>query len=509
MLLERLSICNYGVYAKKNDFDLAVTPESPIILVGGLNGAGKTTILESLMVALYGRTYFGTKRPKKDYLEFIHNRIHKSEKVRAEHASIEVAFRFYHNGSEDIYVINRRWDVEGASVSESFTIQKNDQRMDDIDESQWQSFIEGLLPIGIARLFFFDGEKIVRIAENQGQYNKEIKTSLETLIGAELVNRLHADLNLYILRKSDNKDNGIVLQYDQMNKEKTDLTSDIESLYAERDAKNAELERVNAVITAKESSVSGMGGGYADIRGSLLTKKITLEEKARNYTRQIHAELAEDAPFYLMPSMMRKVIGTVRDDLDTFVRNTASTSAPLVASLLKEKLDDPEFWPDGVDGKYLTKKILDTIQGQATPGKQQQFFDLSDEDQEILMQVFGKIKAGHKSLSGMIDEYAQTMADLEKTESEIARIPKDDELGPRISEINAMHQDVGLLQGELAHINQQISSKNAYKKILQSRLRKMLGPDTKQQERRCRGKDGIKDAESIGCLLCRSEGEED
>ena len=37
--------------------------------------------------------------------------------------------------------------------------------MSEVDESQWQTFIEGLIPLGIARLFFFDGEKIVRMIE--------------------------------------------------------------------------------------------------------------------------------------------------------------------------------------------------------------------------------------------------------------------------------------------------------------------------------------------------------
>ena len=474
MLLEHLSICNYGVYAEKNDFDLVTTPEKPIILVGGLNGAGKTTILESMMIAFYGKSYFGIKKPTKEYLDFIYNRIHKSSKTRADYASVEIAFRFYHNNSEDRYVISRSWDVDGASVTESFTVQKNDQKMDDVDESQWQSFIDGLLPLGIAKLFFFDGEKIVRITENHGQYNKEIKESLETLIGSYLVNRLRADLNLYMLRKSDNKNENVINQYDQMSQEKKQISSDIESLVAEHEKKTAEIESVNSKISVKESSISGIGGGYADIRSRLLTEKAVLVEKAKSHEKYIHLELADDAPFYLAPSMLCKIQDKIKTDLDIFYRSVANMSTDTIVPELQKKLSDPKFWPENADGKHLTSKVINAIRELDAPRKEKQFFNIAFDDYDLISHVFKKINGGHKSLSDVIAKYKDTTAQIEKIDSDIIRVPKDDELGPRISEINQLHKEVGMLQGEIMHITQQLSSKRSYVKILQSKLKTMI-----------------------------------
>ena len=53
-------------------------PGRPVVLVGGLNGAGKTTILESMMVALYGRAYLGRRTTAKEYERFALSRMHKS-----------------------------------------------------------------------------------------------------------------------------------------------------------------------------------------------------------------------------------------------------------------------------------------------------------------------------------------------------------------------------------------------------------------------------------------------
>ena len=53
-------------------------------------------------------------------------------------------------------------------LHEKLTISKLEgdwKQLDKIEESQWQSFINELIPRGIAKLFFFDGEKIVGMAQ--------------------------------------------------------------------------------------------------------------------------------------------------------------------------------------------------------------------------------------------------------------------------------------------------------------------------------------------------------
>ncbi len=474
MLLEHLSICNYGVYAGKNDFELLTTPDRPIILVGGFNGAGKTTILESMMIALYGKAYFGVKKSKKEYLSFIYDKIHRSNKKRADSASVQIAFRFYHNGSEDRYVINRNWSVDGMTVTESFSVKKNDQILNDVDESQWQSFIEGLLPLGIAKLFFFDGEKIVRVTENKGQYNDEIKRSLETLIGADLVHRLHADLNLYMLRKSDNKNDSMTIQYEETTQEKEQLALDIDSLNIEYEKKLSEINDLKTRISTKESTISSIGGGYADIRGDLLTQKAVLEEKIRHQRKQIQEDLSGDAPFYLVLSLLNKIAKQVREDAKILYTTCTNMSVELFIPEMKKQMSDPKFWPKNTDGSAMSLRILNMMQDIGTLHKGEIVFDLSPGDADFLIHIIKKIREGHKSLSDAIKTYADTTLLIENVEADIARIPKDDELGPRITEINEMHKEIGVLTAEITHIEQKLSSKKSYKKILQNKLKNMF-----------------------------------
>ena len=474
MLLEELSIENYGVYGGRNDFDLSTMPDKPVVLVGGYNGAGKTTILESMMIALYGRNYMGKKKTKKEYTDFVLNRMHRSNGRRADSASIKLTFRFYHGGSEDQYAITRSWTATGASVSESFLIQKNGSPMDDVDESQWQSFIEGLLPLGIAKLFFLDGEKIVQVTEKNGQYNDEIKTSIEMLLGAELIRRLHADLNLYMLRRSDKQGDAFGDEYERANAEKEQVASDIELLNDELGRKNTQMDEVIDRIAQKESVISGIGGGYAAIRVDLLTKKAILSETMRHQRKQIHDSMAEDAPFHLIPSLLGRLSRQVEANADSMKRRFEYDVKRQMVPKIKQKLSEPGFWPDGTDGDAMSAKILDMVGGLYDAEKNAPLFDLSLDDTAKITQSIKNAMENPKNLLDAINGYAGIAGQIEKIESDLSKIPRDDELGPKISEINALHQEIGILTAEIAHIEQQLSSKRSYKKILQNKLKKII-----------------------------------
>ena len=477
MLLERLSIENYGSYADKTEFNLSSTPDKPIVLVGGLNGAGKTTIFESLMVALYGKTYLGRKTTKKEYMEFISDKMHRHDGVHADSASVEISFRFYHNDCEDRYVVNRNWIREGASISESLLIQKNGTPMNDLDESQWQSFIEGLLPLGIAKLFFFDGEKIVRMTHWDGPDNDEIQTSFDTLLGSDLINRLYSDLNLYMVRRSGKgtgSDKTIQKEYEELHEEKRSLVSDIEILNIECEKKKTEIQKITSIIEIKESKIAGIGGTFVDVRGNLLTQKVVLEESLRHQNKTIQEELGEDAPLYLVSSIMNDIQEQIESDISLTSQKTSASVAKHKIDKLKEEMSSTTFWPKDVDGCALSDKITQRLDIMFETPKDDVFFDMAPNDAAWILHKIAKMPEKYDSLYQKLVDYGKTMRQFEKIESDLIKIPKDDEIGPRISEINHLYQEIGILKSEIEHIEQQISSKQSYQKILQNKLKRLL-----------------------------------
>ena len=56
MIIRRLTMHNFGVYASTNT--MLLNGKKPVVLIGGMNGRGKTTFLEAVLLALYGSNSF-------------------------------------------------------------------------------------------------------------------------------------------------------------------------------------------------------------------------------------------------------------------------------------------------------------------------------------------------------------------------------------------------------------------------------------------------------------------
>ncbi|ANV89128.1 hypothetical protein AWQ22_16190 (plasmid) [Picosynechococcus sp. PCC 7117] len=55
MIFKTLILENFGPYSGRQTLDLTPTETSPIILIGGMNGGGKTTLMDALRLVLYGQ----------------------------------------------------------------------------------------------------------------------------------------------------------------------------------------------------------------------------------------------------------------------------------------------------------------------------------------------------------------------------------------------------------------------------------------------------------------------
>ena len=92
MIIKRLTIDRFGVYAGQNLF--AFSNRRPIVLIGGMNGHGKTTFLAAILLALYGENSAAYResrhRSYRSYLRAYVNRNNGNE-----NAAIEIDFCMY------------------------------------------------------------------------------------------------------------------------------------------------------------------------------------------------------------------------------------------------------------------------------------------------------------------------------------------------------------------------------------------------------------------------------
>ena len=230
MIINKILITDFGVYGGENEFDFKTSPEKTVILCGGKNGSGKTTLFESIMLCFYGKD-FDDSGLEKQYEKKILRSFHKNLNAKSVSptCSISIEFEIAFNGKIQEYKITRTWVNNDGKVNEDLSIQKSDSKsnefkelgmlvptkknrhteakfeeIDSIEKSEWQQFINQLIPRGIAKLFFFDGEQIQSIADDDNE-NKYIQSSFDTLLGLDLVNQLQKDIGFVLYREAKKK----------------------------------------------------------------------------------------------------------------------------------------------------------------------------------------------------------------------------------------------------------------------------------------------------------------
>ncbi|SFK23024.1 DNA sulfur modification protein DndD [Celeribacter neptunius] len=204
MILQSLHLQNFGLYGGYHEFDLVPDPASgkTVILVVGHNGSGKTTFLEAVRLALYGKRALGARVGQTEYEQYLLRRINNTASERS--AFVELTFTSHHLEKDDTYTVRRAWASRGASVVESLQFNRNGAPVDEIPRDDWNHYLEDIIPAGVSQLFFFDGEKIQDIADDQD--NAGLTDAIKSLLGIDLIDQLRGDLALYKARNADSQD---------------------------------------------------------------------------------------------------------------------------------------------------------------------------------------------------------------------------------------------------------------------------------------------------------------
>ena len=198
MILDEIVLHNFGLYAERQA--VALTPPGDgrsIVLFGGLNGHGKTTLLDAMQLCLYGAHARVSNRNGLSYQDYLSRSVHRGSGMRE--AAIELSFRHTVDGKEDRFRLHRSWRSGGNGYREYFEVLKNKKRDDALAEN-WIAQVEDLIPPNIANLFLFDGEQAEGYAA-QDSSMRLIGTAVHNLLGLDVVDQLDKDILIYQRRK--------------------------------------------------------------------------------------------------------------------------------------------------------------------------------------------------------------------------------------------------------------------------------------------------------------------
>ena len=185
MLIKKIKAKNFKTYLEL-DLDISVDEERPIILIGGANGGGKTTLFESIYGALYG-LHIHNARQFKELLnagalgkedEKIILELHFSGKVLNEEQQY-VLTRTYILNPAGLPVESVRLNMSGTTFTYG-TATPPAQWAE--QEAQVNKIIKANLPQELSRYFLFDAMEAGNLLK-EDQLNRVIKENIENVMG--------------------------------------------------------------------------------------------------------------------------------------------------------------------------------------------------------------------------------------------------------------------------------------------------------------------------------------
>ena len=491
MLLTKVIINDFGVYRGRNEFNFQTEPGKPIILCGGTNGAGKTTLFESIMLCFYGQNSFEQKTSQKQYHDRILRKIHRylGTKKSADEASVIIEFQFAHEGKIVEYQVMRMWQNNDGKIDETFTIKKKNPsdekfvKLDSIEESAWQIFIEQLIPKGIVKLFFFDGEQIQKIAD-EGEEDKHIKSSFDALLGLDLVKQLINDIGLTILRNSKGEIKKILEEINLLTKEKDESEKKIESLHDKQINLETKIGFLQKQADVQEANFKKIGGEFARNREELTIEKARLESKLENTEKVIRELCSDTLPFSLIPKQLEEIKNEIKADQQKIEDGFEKIILEKNFQDLLDNIKSESFLPNiNNDVKQNVTKQIDEllknkIESISNPTKTT--FNLSANDMNHAIQLIDDVgDSAEQKIENLAMSYNDDSNSLEQTKVGLDSAPREDEMGPIFSELTQTSRELGELENELEHLLTLESQEKSLIILVNSKIRTNL---TKKHE---------------------------
>ena len=494
MLLTKIILKDFGVYSGVNEFDFSCDDGKPIILIGGTNGAGKTTLFDSVMLCLYGMSSFGKKTTRITYEKFLKQKIHRylGAPVSADHASIIVQFKFFHNNEISEYQVNRTWRNDDGKIIEELFIKKRTteeqfQPIDNVEKSYWQSFIEDLIPKGIARLFFFDGEKIVKIAEEENE-DIAIKSSFNSLLGLDLVEQLKSDLQINLVRNLGMNESAKI-EFERHQTEKNEEQSKIKLEQEIRWQKEQQLESLQKQMEEIETSIAKIGGEFSMNRDELKSKKTLYQVRLDTHAQNIMNLCATHLPLCLVPKQLQIIKEQVQNDELALKNNFEKEILQYNLQNLGSEISSENFWkeiPYDKKARAVLISKLGEMFEQKINSKSKNYtstFNFSLKENQKILEL---VEESNGNIMSLLENetklYNEAREELDKVDTALINAPKDDEIGPQISKLNELNKQMGILQAEISYIDQKISSTNSLVRHISVKMREALSKQYKNKK---------------------------
>ena len=475
MIINRLTMHNFGVYAGDNQFvfegdkPIEFTSKKPIVLIGGMNGRGKTTFLEAILLSLYGANSIAYKESDyNSYNQYLRSYVNNNSWSKSSYVEIEFLLN---ESSNDTYLVRREWNALSRITKEKISVQQNGVYSEFLTQN-WAMFVENILPSALSSFYFFDGEKIAELAV--AKTDDQMKASIRSMLGMTTLDVLKNDLGRIV--KKINRNN----KADESNKH-------LETLREERDQAISELEKIDESISIATKKVEDLqealeqlhkkyelqGGAVLEQRQSLMQKRAQIQTEIAQNAELLVGMAATELPIFLVRDLVSQIKLQAEDEHNDFIMQQALEQ-------MDDYLSDFEMqYPESIEASRI---FVDYVRKQTEADLAPRLYEMSD---HALFQmndlVENTLQQSVNNTKSLLVNKADLKKQLDTVESYLTLDIDEKDLTAIYDQIKAKEADLveaqveyNRLQQERSYINSTVITKSAeYSRDIEIFLQKL------------------------------------
>ena len=477
MKFTKLTIENYKSFQFPTEINFPQSsPGKSIYLIGGMNGAGKTAIMEAINICLYGA--------KSD---FIFKNINRKEMAKGNaYASFELVFET--DELEEIQV-KRTWSAgpidnpRPKDLQEKLVVVKEGKRVSVQNRQIWQDFINSTIPKSITQFFFFDGEKIQKIAADEHS-EVRLKSSLEAALGIQYITKLSSDV-LYI--KQEERKNFVEISDEDIEFKESELKRERSKLVrkkGERDEVKAQLDQFKADYEETKKRFQATFNTEPETQETIRQnekKRIQASNRLGQVDNEIKTLCGKYLPFALAGKLFGNIKSQIEKERESSQYEAIRENAAELAKQIVRVVEEPEpIYSEKLSPEKMTeleRRIFNLLRKGNPAFEIKKILNLSDRDaakvlhqiEEIetsevfnitpLLEEYGRIEAENRQLErnsqiGVVSDSEKELFDQLQAEMESLTT----QIGRKTEQLRTLEDDVLTLENHIKDLEVEINT---------------------------------------------------
>lgn len=464
MKINKLVLKNFRSYEEETTFDFSTTNDKNIILVGGKNGAGKSTIFEAIKVCIYGPMAYKYQGFNSSYISRIKSNINNNSlKNDTVDALVSIDLEISENTEKNTYTLIRQWTFKDKKLDEKFYVYKNysNTPLDEEELNYFENYITSIISPKIFEFFFFDGEHLSEFFIGKNS-NIHLKQSLLSLCNFDTFDVLKNTI-VSTTRTNKNTNDEIEItkeNYLTLENKLNELNIELETLDTKYQEISNQLEDLEQQQIKLEKDFRKKGGILAQERESLNIKTVQLETRRSIINQNIKDFCNEMLPFLIVKNQIFNLEKQIKVENDSLLYSHLKDKLNIeyIRNLLLNKIDN-----SSLDEIALTVStaLVDDIKPDSYEDNFKAIHNLSnDESNSVISLINNILNFDNKSIIDLFKELGEISTELGNIRQKLNTSLEDESLNKYISDLSDLSTRIGHLQESKIAVNTALDSLN-------------------------------------------------